>query len=149
MYYLRQTATANGIKKHCKAVDKWMEALSKQLHGALPTPRRTYVPQWRDVAKWAHYLAEEAVTQVKNDMEETGQISVETARLVHDALLVCLIAGTQSPPLRLWIIKTLAPPEFAMQHGCKDADCRHRDTAHGCCGNTVEVIAVENFGKYH
>lgn len=147
VYYLRQKASTASVKRHGRAVDRWMEALSKQLHGTLPTPRRAYVPKWKDVAQWARQLAKEAIDEVERELKESGSISVETARLVHDALLICLVAGTMSPPLRLWILKTLAPPEFALNHGCQDPDCRHRATASGCLGNTFEVIPVEDIGK--
>ena len=143
VYFLKKHAGSRQERRHADNVDAWLEAMSRQLHVALPKPRRSYVPDWSEVARWAEGLAQEVLKEVKSELEETGSISVELARKNHDALLICLIAGTAAPPLRLWIVKTLAPPEFALESGCQDPDCQHRDRPGGCLGNTVQIVEVE------
>ena len=140
-YFLMKHAITALEKQHSDNVDSWLEALSRQLQASMAKPQCAYVPDWSEVAMWAEGLAEEVKAEVKRELEETGSISVELARKNHDALLVCLVAGTSSPPLRLWIIKTLAPPEFSLEHGCQDPDCRQRDR---CLGNTVQIVLFKS-----
>lgn len=139
-YFLKKHAITALEKQHSDNVESWLEALSLQLQASMAKPQRAYVPQWSDVAMWAEGLAEEVRAEAKRQLEETGGISDELARRCHDALLICLVAGTSAPPLRLWIMKTLAPPEFALECGCQDSDCRQRDRPGGCLGNTVKLV---------
>ena len=150
VYYLRKTTrqVSDGDKQHSVDVDEWLEALSKQLHASMAKPVREYVPDLASVFQWARKLTEEVVEEMIRELEETGGITEQLARRNHDVLIICLVAGTVSPPLRLWILKTLAPPEFAIEHGCQDSDCRLREREGGCLGNTVQVLTLnEGSGK--
>ena len=114
------------LKVRCDAAKDWISRLCKQLSSVMPqASTRTDIsdlPAAHEIVQMIERVRQSALSS----LPPVGQVmSQETARLLHDASLACLMFG-YLPPIRLVCLRTLQMPGSikCLVPGCTKLGCR-------------------------
>ena len=132
---LPPSPTLSHPPRHVCKLDRWLRTLSTQITASMPAPKPEALPASHEVREWANQLIMEAISYVRSDKQAIGCISMRTALLVQQAVVVGLVVGIAFPPIRLDLIKTLPHPKHRVQ--CRDKDCLLRNGT--CLGNRISI----------
>jgi hypothetical protein len=130
------------IFQHVTKLDAWLCKLSTQISGAMPSATPASLPVCHSVRAWADSLQGFAASMVEEDERRDGCISRRTALAVQRAVVVGLVVGSEFPPIRLDLIKTLPHPIKGPRE-CPDPDCMK----HNCLGNRLVVVSGGTGGQ--
>jgi hypothetical protein len=128
------------VDPNAGAMKTWLTNLEAQVRRSLPPPVKGALPDFDDIGEWAEGLGEEAMSMYRNDMDTRDSITKPTAQKLQEAAIAMLVIGTDVPPCRLSIIKSMKHPDYVGKTRCCDPDCRRPNT---CEGNHFLLIPRE------
>jgi hypothetical protein len=136
-YFVAKSATTQLVDNNAAAMDTWLVNLEAQVLRSLPPPIKGSLPDFNEIGEWAEGLGQAALSMFKSDMDSCHFMTKPTAKRIQEAAIAMLVVGTDVPPCRISIIKSVKHPDYVGKTPCCDPDCRRPTT---CLGNHFQVI---------
>jgi hypothetical protein len=131
-YFVAKSGADSLVDSNAAALDTWLVNLEAQVLRSLAPPTKGALPDFNDIVEWAEGLGNEALSMYRYDMDMHDSITKPTAKLLQEAAIAMLVVGTDVPPCRISIIKSVKHPDYVGKTVCGDPDCRRPNT---CTGN--------------
>jgi hypothetical protein len=135
-------ATPEVDKAHGRDMATWLAKLEIQLRAVVPEATPAKMQSGHTVLAWARDVCIMAIAAAEDSVRLHGTLTHKVAQQVHDALLVSLVTGAHTPPLRLGHIKSWLHPSEVAKFGCRQQGCQREN----CLGNHLELV-VDPVGK--
>lgn len=116
---------------------QWLARLESQITTTVPNRVKDAdaFPTAQLVRRWVRHLQDIALRAVGRErpLAPDGLFSLPTAKLLQQAVIASMVVGSDQPPLRVSLVKSLCTPEHSLRYGCTDQDCRRHD----CLGDRL------------